>query len=212
MTIGDSVFKETIIMPKATAVSYNSVRVSWSAAGCAGGYEVWRSTVAASGYKLAATVIGTSSTSTGLATGTTYYYKIRAYRKVNGVRVYGSYSAVVSAKPMLSAATGLKAARVSATSIRLTWYVVAGVMKYEVSRAASASGTYTKLTEVTAAAYTGTGLTTGKRTITRCGPTGWWLVRRCTEGTARSFPRSRKYAPFISRGCVATKSPRSLSL
>ncbi len=147
---------------KATAVSYNSARVTWSAAGGAGGYEVWRSTTAASGYKLAATVIGTSSTSTGLATGTTYYYKIRAYRTVNGVKVYGLYSAVVSAKPVLSTATSLKAARVSATSIKLTWGTVAGVTRYEVYRATSGTGTYTRLTEVISATYTNTGLTTGK--------------------------------------------------
>lgn len=35
-----------------------------------------------------------SYTSTNLKRGRTYYYKIRAYRTVNGKKVYGTYSAV----------------------------------------------------------------------------------------------------------------------
>ena len=35
-----------------------------------------------------------SYTSTNLKRGRTYYYKLRAYRTVNGRKVYGTYSAV----------------------------------------------------------------------------------------------------------------------
>ncbi len=146
--------------PKATSASYNSVKVTWSPVPGAGGYQVWRST--GSGYTLAATVAGTTSTSTGLATGTTYYYKIRAYRTVNGAKVYGAYTATVSAKPVPASPSGLKAVRASSSSIKLTWSAVAGATKHEVYRAASSSGTYTRLTETTGLTCTSTGLAKGK--------------------------------------------------
>ncbi len=147
---------------KATAATYNSVKLTWTATAGAGGYEVWRSTSSASGYALAATVAGASATNSGLATGTTYFYKVRAYRMVNGTKVYGAYSAVVPAKPSLTSPTGVKAARVSATSIKVSWAAVAGAMKYEVWRATSSGGTYYKLPDTTTPSYTNTGLTTGK--------------------------------------------------
>ncbi len=148
--------------PKAASTGYNSVKVTWSAVTGAGGYQVWRSTTASGGYKLVATVAGTSSTSTGLSSGTTYYYKIRAYRTVSGVRHYGPYTAAVSAKPVPATVTGAKAARATSSSVKLTWSAVSGATKYEVYRATTSTGTYTKLTETASTAYTNTKLTTGK--------------------------------------------------
>ena len=40
-----------------------------------------------------------SFTNTGLATGKTYFYKVRAYRLVGSAKVYGSFLAIVSAGP-----------------------------------------------------------------------------------------------------------------
>ncbi len=147
---------------KAVSVGYSSVKVTWSAVAGAGGYQVWRSTTASGGYKLVATVAGTASTSSGLSTGTLYYFKIRAYRTANGVRHYGPFKAAVSAKPVPATVTGAKAARASSSSIKLTWNAVLGANKYEVYRATSSAGAYTKLAEVSAATCTNTRLTAGK--------------------------------------------------
>ncbi len=62
-------------------------------------YEVWR--VTSSGgtfYKLPDTT-ALSYANTGLTTGKTYFYKVRAYRLVGATKVYGGYSAVVLVKP-----------------------------------------------------------------------------------------------------------------
>ena len=148
--------------PKAASASYNSVKVTWSAVTGAGGYQVWRSTAAGSGYKLAVTVAATSYTNTGLATGTTYYYKIRAYRTVNGVKVYGPYAAVVSAKPVPAAPAGVKAVRASSTSVKVSWNAVMGASGYEVFRASSSAGTYTLVKTTTSLSWSNTRLVTGK--------------------------------------------------
>ncbi len=150
---------------KAASASYNSVKLTWSVVAGASGYVVYQATSSNGTYTLAAVLPGGSAatyTNVGLTTGTTYYYKLRAYRTVGAAKVYGGYSAVVSAKPMLSTPTGVNAARASASSIKVSWNAVAGVTKYEVWRATSSGGTFYKLPDTTALSYTNTGLTTGK--------------------------------------------------
>lgn len=84
---------------KAVRASAKSVAVSWSAVQGVTKYEVWRSLSAAAGYALITTTASKSFTNTGLTTGKTYYYKVRAYRLVSGVKVYGPFCAYAKAKP-----------------------------------------------------------------------------------------------------------------
>ncbi len=147
--------------PKAASASYNSIQVTWGAVAGATKYEVYRATSSTGTY---AKLVETSSLryiNTDLKTGSTYYFKVRAYRLVGSVKVYGGYSTVVSAKPVPGTPT-VTAARISATSIKLAWVAVAGTTKYEVYRATSSTGTYTRLTETASVGYTNSGLTTGK--------------------------------------------------
>jgi len=87
--------------PKATAIA-GGAKVSWKAETGVCGYEVWRSTSSKGTYTNVKTLLGGATASfnnTGLSTGTTYFYKIRAYTTVGSAKVYGPYSEVVSAKP-----------------------------------------------------------------------------------------------------------------
>lgn len=84
-----------------TALKNSKVKVSWKKVSGANGYEIVRSTKKDKGYKKIKTIKkGSAKTYTDSKTksGKTYYYKIRAYRNVNGKKVYGSYSKVVSRK------------------------------------------------------------------------------------------------------------------
>ncbi len=84
-----------------TALKNNKVKVSWKKVSGANGYEIVRSTQKDKGYKKIKTIKkGSVKTYTDSKTksGKTYYYKIRAYRNVNGKKVYGAYSKVVSRK------------------------------------------------------------------------------------------------------------------
>ena len=84
---------------KAAVTSANSVTVSWNAVTGATGYEVYRSESSSGTYSKLGTVTTTSRACPGLKSGKTYYFKVRAYKTVNGTKVYGNYSAVVSATP-----------------------------------------------------------------------------------------------------------------
>jgi fibronectin type 3 domain-containing protein len=76
------------------------VTVIWNAVVGATKYEVYRATAGEGTYTKVTEAASTSYTNTGLATGATYYYKVRAYRLVGSTRVYGGYSSIVSVKPV----------------------------------------------------------------------------------------------------------------
>ncbi|MCR5145583.1 MAG: fibronectin type III domain-containing protein [Lachnospiraceae bacterium] len=82
----------------ATSSSSKKATISWNASSEVGGYEIYRSETSNGNYTKIAVMPSsvTSYTNTGLTSGKTYYYIVRAYKKVDGVYVYGSYSDVMS--------------------------------------------------------------------------------------------------------------------
>ena len=74
--------------------STSYVSFKWDACTGVTGYEVYRATSKNGTYSKVGTVIATSYKNTGLKSGTTYYYKVRAYKTVGSTKIYGNYSAV----------------------------------------------------------------------------------------------------------------------
>ena len=127
--------------------------LKWNAVAGAAKYEVYRARSKDGDYIKYSTVTGTSYTNTSyIENGNTYYYKVRAL-KSDGTA--GAWSSVVSVtyKQTLSAptVTGGNDAQGRPT---LTWNAVSGAAKYEVYRARSKDGTYTKYSTTTGTAYT----------------------------------------------------------
>ncbi|MCI7145488.1 MAG: S8 family serine peptidase [Clostridiales bacterium] len=82
---------------KVKAKGKKKARVYWTKATNASGYAIYRSTRPDRGFKRVKTITKSSKGSTlitGLKSKKTYYYKIRAYRKKNGKKYYGSYTVV----------------------------------------------------------------------------------------------------------------------
>ena len=73
-----------------------SITVKWTVKGdasVADGYQVWKSTKQSKGYKKAITTAKKSYKNTkGLKKGIRYYYKVRAYKVVDGKNVYSDWS------------------------------------------------------------------------------------------------------------------------
>ncbi len=127
--------------------------LKWKAVTGAAKYEVYRARSKDGDYIKYSTVTGTSYTNTSyIESGNTYYYKVRAL-KSDGTA--GAWSSVVSVtyKQTLSApaVTGGNDAQGRPT---LTWNAVSGAAKYEVYRARSKDGTYSKYNTTTGTAYT----------------------------------------------------------
>nr|MBQ8252065.1 Ig-like domain-containing protein [Lachnospiraceae bacterium] len=86
---------------KAKAQSGRKIKVTWKKTANASGYEIYRATKKSGKYKKIATIKKAKTVSfvnKSLKKKKTYYYKIRAYRMVDGKKIYGSYSKIVSAK------------------------------------------------------------------------------------------------------------------
>ncbi len=125
--------------------------VKWSTVSGAAKYEVYRAATRNGTYKLMGTVTGTSYTDESADAGYIYFYKVKAVSKVRSA-ADSNFSAVVSAtchcaKPVVKITT-------SSGDPKLTWNAVTNASKYEVYRATSKTGTYTKVATTTAKSYT----------------------------------------------------------
>lgn len=74
--------------------SKKSVKASWNKTKTADGYELYRASKKSGKYTKVKTVAASSYTDKKVKQGKSYYYKVRAYSKVNGKKVYGSFSAI----------------------------------------------------------------------------------------------------------------------
>lgn len=90
----DTTVKGLKITAKSTAKK-GSITVTWTVKGSADidGYEVWKSTKHSKGYKKAFTTKKQTYKNTkGLKKGTRYYYKVRAYKMVEGKKITSDWS------------------------------------------------------------------------------------------------------------------------
>lgn len=151
----------------ASSSGYNKVKIKWRTVSGASGYNIYRSTSKNGTYTHVKTVSGgstTSGTDSGLKTGKTYYYKIRAYVEMDGTKLLGSYSSVKSAKPTPSKTQITKKVSTDYRSISLTWKKVSGASGYEIYRSTKKSGTYKLIKTISSGSktsYTNKKLTTG---------------------------------------------------
>ena len=148
-------YKQTLSAPTVTGGNDAQGRptLKWKAVTGAAKYEVYRARSKDGEYIKYSTVTGTSYTNTSyIESGNTYYYKVRAL-KSDGTA--GAWSSVVSVtyKQTLSAPT-VTGGNDSQGRPTLTWKAVTGAAKYEVYRARSKDGTYSKYSTTTGTAYT----------------------------------------------------------
>ena len=148
-------YKQTLSAPTVTGGNDNQGRptLTWKAVTGAAKYEVYRARSKDGDYIKYSTVTGTSYTNTSyIENGNTYYYKVRAL-DANGTA--GAWSSVVSVtyKQTLPA-PAVTGGNDSQGRPTLTWNAVSGAAKYEVYRARSKDGTYTKYSTTTGTAYT----------------------------------------------------------
>jgi|GEM_PF-4223190 len=154
-------FIPTVKNLKAVPGGATNVKLKWDKVSGKTGYEVWRSASADDGFSLVISTSKNGYTDVGLIPNTGYYYKVRAYKTIDGERYYAEYSGISKATPVLERVGGLKARRVSATGIKITWDPVPGKSGYEISRSTSRDGGYSVLACVNKTYYTDAGLIAG---------------------------------------------------
>jgi titin len=142
----------------ATGVSTTQVNLTWTDSTGESAYNVERSTNGTVWTLVTTTAAdATSYSNTGLAAGTTYYYRVRAVN-AGGVSLVTANASALTVPP----GTTLTGAAASAMSIRLTWLNVLGESGYRIERSDDGSTDWTTLTTTVANAvtYLDSGLTT----------------------------------------------------
>lgn len=85
----------------AKATSYDTVKLTWKKVSGASGYRIYRYDSAARSYKKLKTISGGSTvsyTDTGRSMGTTYKYRVKAYKKSGGSTAFSKASNTASAR------------------------------------------------------------------------------------------------------------------
>ena len=142
---------------------YNGIKVTWDEVDGADGYRLYYK-VGNSAWKYATQTGSTSYVHTSVTTGQTYTYYVRAYRNVNGSKVYGAYSAGKTGKavPKKSVITKITAGSKKAA---LKWNKVNGASGYRIYYKTSENGAWHYVTQIgkgSTTSYTDTGLKSGQ--------------------------------------------------
>lgn len=123
-------------------ITTTSVALSWSKPGDNGaainGYEIQRATNAAFTQGVATTdVSGTSGTVSGIATGTRYWFRVRARNSAG----WGGWSAAVATATKPAAPGNLRSSNVTPTSFTLDWNSPGGngITRYEIQRSTASN-------------------------------------------------------------------------
>lgn len=149
--------------------SYTTATISWDNVSKAKGYRVYVYDTAAKKYKKLTTIKKNSTTSyqiKGLKAGTSYKFKVRAYRKANGKTYWGKSGAIsVTTKSYAPAKVkGVTAKANSKTAGTLTWTKIANAKGYRVYIYNTATKKYKKVITLSGndkTSYKVTGLTAG---------------------------------------------------
>ncbi len=128
--------------------SYKSIKLTWKKMSDVDGYEIEKSTTSGEKFKVLADITKKSTGSYSdkkVTMGATYYYRMRAYKKVDGKKIYGPYTKQVKQRAQVATAVITSAKRASYKSIKITWEKVSGASGYAVYKSSKKSGTYEKV-------------------------------------------------------------------
>ena len=184
------------------SAGYASIKLSWPSVSGATGYAVYRATSSGGTYSRIATAHAATYSDSGRTTGKTYYYKVRASH-TEAATTYGSYSSVHSMKAVPGKVL-LTAQSAGYTSIKVSWPAVSGATGYQIYRATSVGGSYTRIMTVKTTSHTNSSRSTGK--------TYYYKVRAYhTEGSTKAYGpyssvKSAKAVPARVSGLTLSKA------
>ncbi|MBC7221175.1 hypothetical protein H5T55_06905 [Candidatus Bipolaricaulota bacterium] len=155
------------------------VRVTWNASPGATSYEVWRDVAQGGPYTLRGTVAGTTYDDLDASPGVVYWYKVKACNP-SGCSAFSAADSGFTFPSAPDPVTNVSASDGTYTDrVRVTWTAAAGAANYEVYRADSETGTYTRRATVTGTTYDDTGVTVGT--------TYWYKVKACNTAGCSAF-------------------------
>lgn len=127
--------KENVELLSVSSYSYNKIRLKWNPIEDVDGYVIYRATSKNGSYKKIATINNQEKSSYingSRTTGKRYYYKLRAFKTIDGKLVYTKYSGIKSSyarpgKPTVTYAKSPDGGR----NVTIKWSKVAGATGYK---------------------------------------------------------------------------------
>lgn len=150
---------------KAARAGYSSIKLTWSPVSGASGYRIYQYDSKTGTYKAKKYIEGRTSGSfviSGLKTGTKYYFKIRSYRTVDGVKKYSDLSSSRYAVPSLSTPS-IKKLTPGTKKVTVSWNKISGANGYKLYRATSRSGSYKLVKTTSSTSFRDRSLKKGKK-------------------------------------------------
>lgn len=150
---------------KAARAGYSSIKLTWSPVSGASGYRIYQYDSKTGTYKAKKYIEGRTSGSfviSGLKTGTKYYFKIRSYRTVDGVKIDSDLSSSRYAVPSLSTPS-IKKLTPGTKKVTVSWNKISGANGYKLYRATSRSGSYKLVKTTSSTSFTDRSLKKGKK-------------------------------------------------
>lgn len=132
----------------ASKATQSSVNLKWSAVSGVKGYAVEKYENGA--WKLVKNTTATSLKVTGLASGTAYKFRVRAYVTVGGKNVYSAYSKTVSATTKVGVPANLKFVNATSSTVEISWTPVKGAKAYQVQYKVGSKWKKLKVTKASA--------------------------------------------------------------
>lgn len=143
-------------------VTGKNISLGWVSQKSVAGYEIERADSANGSYSVITDTTKTSYTDKNTVSGTTYFYRIRAYVKKNDTKYYGDYSDILDMQANIQLA-----AKIVDGKLTLSWNTFPNALKYQIYLSSDSDETFAKIkttgngtdTTYTATSYTASGVT-----------------------------------------------------
>lgn len=205
---------------KASAISNNSVTLTWNAIAAADGYRIQVRQDGGAWTTLSDTLTTNSYTAKNLKLGSSYSFKVNAYDIVEvklpiiGVisseKDHASYSTEVSVSHTIGKVTGLKVVSATATKVKLNWAKVTDAEGYVVQK--KVDGKWKNVKTTTDTTYIVTGLKTNTTTPFRVKAYATNSNGEKVYGSVSSTVNGTAKVPDIKNFTATVKSTSSVQL
>ena len=141
----------TVNVAKMTATATtSSIKLTWGKVTGATGYKVYQYSSSQGKYVQIATVTGNTYNKTGLKAGTTYQFKVKAYKKLsNGTVIEGAASSAFATATKCAAPKISSLVASSGQKATLKWSAVTGATGYQVYYSTKKDSGYQKVVSTT---------------------------------------------------------------
>lgn len=130
-----------------------SLKLSWSKMSGATGYRLYKYNSKTKKWEKVKTTSSTSTTVKKLKAGTTYMFKVRAYKKSGKKVTWGQYSDALKTSTKPAVVTGFKGSSQTTDSLKLSWEKVSGATGYRVYMYNSTAKKWVKIKNTTSTNY-----------------------------------------------------------